>query len=860
MRIAWFTPFCQESAIGMVSRKVCEELSKTNEIDIWTHNRENLIKTKINVIQFKDKDNLDILKKYDYIVYNMGNYVGNHKDIYEVSQKYSGIVLLHDQIMSSFWEQYYTSSKYGLDGFLNLYNEYYGIQAKEKAIQAINSGCYPTNDYFDNIPKYSFIEPTIKNAIGVFSHAKFFCDNIKKIYNGPVGYTYLPCHIEEIAIEQDSKLAKIISNAKRNNKKVVVSNGIVHPVKQIHKVIEVLEQNSDIARKIIYIVIGNYGGDYGQMLLDYSKGKLKDCLYMMGYQEYSEMNTAIQSADMCINLRYPNSEVCSLSLFEQMAYGKPILVINSGIYGEMPDDTVIKVDYSNIHEDIKDILIKLINNKSFDRFGNNAKAFISHNCSINNYCNSFMQFLESIPNNNALKSIQNNFILSIAEQMKSLGINELSAPATVNTVINNIKSIVNGKCKEKVNLNTIGVWGAFPYKVPDLSREGISRFMGYMIDALIKQYDINVEVWCYSINEEEIRKTFESISNNKISIITEKNYIEYFNPRSDIVELVGDVQKDSDNLNIVARELSKADIMLPMIIYLDNVLGTDKKVFVPAHDMAVSYHYDDFILKDKGYKFRQKDIAARAENLVRNNAVFFSNSNTVRQKQILKFVYGLKEENTKIVYLPVNVPQKVNEHLLSKKMISDKFGIEGRYLFYPTQIRPYKNVQLLIKALAQLVKENSDISLVLTGDSKDVPEVDELINKLNVRKYIIQLNQVSEYELYSIYKYASATPVTSLLEGGFPWQACEALFMNVPLVLADIDVVRERIEENGFTVDNCGFPIFNPYNVNELVLSLKKVLKDREIAVATQYKFAQKLLSYSWSNAAECYYKIFTEM
>ena len=68
MKIAWFTPFIQDSAIGMVSKEICEELIKRVDIDIWCPKSENLISTSVNVIEFYETDGLYQLEDYDFII------------------------------------------------------------------------------------------------------------------------------------------------------------------------------------------------------------------------------------------------------------------------------------------------------------------------------------------------------------------------------------------------------------------------------------------------------------------------------------------------------------------------------------------------------------------------------------------------------------------------------------------------------------------------------------------------------------------------------------------------------------------------------------------------------------------------
>ncbi len=866
MRIAWFTPFSEQSAIGMVSRNICEELARSHSVEIWTHDSDNLIDTSVTVKHFTAADKLSELEGYDHIVYNIGNYAGNHRDIYDVSQRYSGVVICHDQNMGGFWGQYFTFPEYGGDpagGFeryVAFCREYYGTAGEKEATEAWQSGHYPIYDY-KNMPSYHFIEPIVKNARGVFSHARFFIEEIKSFYNGPVGYSYLPCKAEKVKGYMGDELSEIIGKARKAGKLIAVSNGIVHPVKQIDKVTQALVDEPELAKKIVYIVIGGYGGDYGNNLKQLSETTLKGCLYMMNYQPYNVMNGALENADFCINLRYPNSEVCSLSLLEQMSYSKPVLVINSGVYGEMPDDAVIKLNYSSISAELKSVLEKLVSDKSsFDSYAVNAGKFIAENCTVKAYCKKILDFLNSIGVCEEVTRLQNLVISDTFGKLQSLGFTNQTVPATMNTVVNGLEHIFNVPKAGKRSLKTIGVWAAFDTPIPNLNREGISRFMSYMIATMVRNYDVDAEVWCYSFNEDEVKKIFSAISPEKLHIVTEKNWAEMFGARADVVQRVGVIKETIDNLNSAAREVSRADIMLPLIVYLDSVIGTDKPVFVPVHDMAVAYHFNDFIAKDTSYKARQADILARAENLSRNGAVFFSNCNTVREKQVLHYIKSLKKEKTDFIYLPVNIPENIEKHFVSEKKIREKFGINGRYLFYPTQVRPYKNISIIIKALALIANKYKDLSLVLTGNPEDVPEVNMLIDKLKVRDKIILLNSVSEYDLYSIYKYADATPVSSLFEGGLPWQASEALYIGTPIVLTDIDIVRERISACGYTADNCGLRLFDPHNENELADRLRCVLDNRQKAVREQQPFADKLLSYTWDDAAREYYRIFTEM
>ncbi len=164
-----------------------------------------------------------------------------------------------------------------------------------------------------------------------------------------------------------------------------------------------------------------------------------------------------------------------------------------------------------------------------------------------------------------------------------------------------------------------------------------------------------------------------------------------------------------------------------------------------------------------------------------------------------------------------------------------------------------------MEALSILKNKKLDIELVLTGNPSDVPEVEMAMRRLKIRDKIVCLSTVTENELYSLYRYAAIAAVPTLFEGGFPWQACEALFMDAPLVLSNIPIVKERIEFTGMTLENCGILLFDPCDPLACALAMEEAFSDRKKTLSSQMEFKNRLLSYSWHDAVEKYYDIFFE-
>ncbi len=869
MKIAWFTPLHEKSAIGKNSECICEELQKHGSVEIFTFNQEHYVPTTAQVTKYDSHTfNINILNNYDYIVYNMGNYAGYHKEIWEVMRQYPGILILHDQIMQNFFSQitlnpaYGGNSKTGEIAYLEIMRNCYGEEGEiaGRAFYKSNFG----NDkvrLWDSTTAFAYpiLDPILHQATAVFTHASFFLDIIKNRFYGPTGYAYLP-----FFQKSNKKEWKLPAKLKRSSKKLVISTGMVHPYKRNDQVAKMLLENPSIAKSVNFVLIGDYGGKFGEYLYSLSQGALKGCLYLMGYQSEEVMETFLREADFCVNLRFPNSEICSKSLIEQMAAGKPVIVLDHGFYKEIPSDCVVKIQLENEIPQLADAFKYLIDkNDEGVEIGNNAQKFVHALCTPEVYTNRFLSFIDEIHPKISMDKVLNETININRMALSDLSFNQKNTGSLVDTIHLELSKVSGATSAKPIYHNVIGIWFGFPYLV-DLRREGITRFLQYMLQALLEYFPIECEIWTYSINYDEIYQSFESLLNsnvygNRVRVVTEQNYKERLSIPSAKFERSLNINATQDNLSYLVKQYSKARCFITAIVYLDNVIGTDKPIFVPVHDLGTHVYYDEFVIKDTLYKAHHVDIRSRAENLARSGAFMFSNSEHVRQEQVLKYISGITRERTNVVYLPVNIPINLEEKIQSEYDIRKKYKLLNPYIFYPTQVRPYKNVGLLIEALHILMDQNLDITLVLTGAPADVPEVEKAINNYQLQDKIICLSGVSEIELYSLYLYACMTVVPTLLEGGFPWQACEALLMNTPLVLSDIPVVRERIEFCGMTRENCGLELIDPHSAIECAAAITRVLENREKVLISQQPFSIKFLSYTWKDAATRYHQMLFE-
>lgn len=421
MKIAWFTPFSKKSAIGKYSKIATESIKNQFEVDIWVNDTDDVIETDLKLIKYSpNSTNLTDLTNYDIIFYNMGNYIPFHRDIYEVSRKYNGVIVLHDYIMHHFFAGYYLECLRNPQEYVYEMKRIYGVNGEKAAIECL-SGEHTQIWESNEITHFPFFEKAIEGAMGVITHSKFLADKVRNVYKGPVATIYFPFNHENNNPSAVSRYKKNDFNIEED-KFLLLSFGHVNPNKRIDKVIKAIGENQQIADKVIYVIIGPYdksSENYLEIQRLIKKYNLSDIVKFMGYQNDELLQAYMEVSDVFVNLRYPATEGASWSLLEQMFYGKPIIVTNTGFYEELPDDCLVKIPIKDEEKELSKVLKGLIIDKSLrNEVGLKAKKFADENFNTVNYSNRVIKFTDNV----ALRKSINNLIDKVCQELDIMGI------------------------------------------------------------------------------------------------------------------------------------------------------------------------------------------------------------------------------------------------------------------------------------------------------------------------------------------------------------------------------------------------------------------------------------------------------
>ncbi len=137
-------------------------------------------------------------------------------------------------------------------------------------------------------------------------------------------------------------------------------------------------------------------------------------------------------------------------------------------------------------------------------------------------------------------------------------------------------------------------------------------------------------------------------------------------------------------------------------------------------------------------------------------------------------------------------PQKTESTLQEELGVSKEKTLIG----YVGRLSEQKNLPLLLKAFQRLIVQGKEVELVLVGEGELKEQIDQLIDKMELRKWVHLVGFVDDIRM--IYKGLDLM-VLSSNEEGMPNSILEAMAMEVPVVSTNVGGVNELIQskENG---------------------------------------------------------------
>lgn len=382
MKILMFTPAIKPSAIGRMCSLVTRALvRKGHEVFLVRTENEKLLEGDTHdfgceLLPWNDAERVQSLAaQADLLVYQMGNNHEYHFGCMVWLPQLLGILCMHDFFLGHlFWS--------------------WSEKRREEAEKLLRAWYGETiaQHYFNFSSTEAFIEGTrheapmtewvCSMALGVVTHSNWGAQRALDSCPGPVFVVPLaydaPGHIEG-----NRPPAKEALN--------ILTIGHVNPNKRVDSVIRAIGQSPALRAHASYRVVGSIAPET-ITALEALAAEQRVRLTLSGQVDNKTLAQAIDEADVVSCLRWPALEAASASAIEAILYGKATIVTDTGFYGELPDDVVVKIDPGDEIASLQSALERLQSSpKRRDHLGRTAKAWASATFTGDNYADKLLE-------------------------------------------------------------------------------------------------------------------------------------------------------------------------------------------------------------------------------------------------------------------------------------------------------------------------------------------------------------------------------------------------------------------------------------------------------------------------------------
>lgn len=363
-----------------------------------------------------------------------------------------------------------------------------------------------------------------------------------------------------------------------------------------------------------------------------------------------------------------------------------------------------------------------------------------------------------------------------------------------------------------------------------------------MMKDKIRRIGIDCRLWNETGVGRYIRNLVWELANidkkNSYFLFFRKN--EYDNvelPGENFTKVLADIRWHTiDEQLKLPRILNKYDLDLVHFPYFSVPILYTKPFVVTIHDLIIN-HFSTGMSSTKspwiyqtkllGYKFVLHNTIKHAKKIIVPSEA---------TKQEVLSSYHVTNKNIIVTY------EGVDSKLFHTNY---KLTIKDPYFLYVGNAYPHKNLDRLIEAFNIFLQQDiKNTKLVLVGKQDFFYErLKKHIKLIGLDSHILFYEKVSDAGLASLYHFAKALIVPSVMEG-FGLPALEAMANDCLVMASDIPSLQEVCKTAAL--------YFDPYNISDIVKKLHEifVLSQQEITEKKE-KGKERLQHFSWNTMAK---------
>ena len=368
-RIGWISPFTPASGVGTFSQGITRAFPRafqgeTIDLTILHPDHSRLYQSRHRCLTIESVESLQqILPLFDLLIYNIGNNREHHDAIFRMLRIHPGVIICHDYVYQHYLAEQSLRHGKNFTSYAALLTKYGDASTSNYLKKSRITSRTGNIRYSPWDSEYSVLQPMSDAILALGSalvvHSEFAARRAKEAFEGPVlklgmPYDQKPSSPDDLPLWERTVASKRTLHA--------VSFGHIQATKCIDLVLAAMMGSKILRTKLRYTIAGfvgdeSYLADLRRTVAD--NGLSESVTFEIGVSE-GRLADLMRDADLFVNLRKPNTEGSSASLIEQLSAGRPVLLLDSGCYGEVDASAAIKLPPEASASEIRHALERLV--------------------------------------------------------------------------------------------------------------------------------------------------------------------------------------------------------------------------------------------------------------------------------------------------------------------------------------------------------------------------------------------------------------------------------------------------------------------------------------------------------------------
>lgn len=383
IRIGWFSPISTKTGIATYSAQVLEAVKAQFSSDdvqvIIFHPPLEGAEVEMPYPTIVLSDSLlacDFGALFDVAIYHLGNNSLHHAAIYAALMRHPGIVVLHDHVYQHYLAGVSLQGDYVSPSYVTLAENTAAGSfelLKSSGVMRCDGGKVAfvpwESEWATRVPMSG---PLYDIGLGAVVHSEYARNAL--LGDGSSGDDIHTLFMPRPDVT-DIPIPKLEGRRVR-----IACCGHIGPTKGLGLLLNAFIKVPDL-QKSFQVVIAGFGSNapfLNSLRRTIQEARLGAVFELKVDPSDDEYSDVMADCDVFYNLRYPNTEGASLSLMEQLAYGRPVIAYPTGSFAEVPEDACYFLDQINDDQALIHLLQDIAANPAdVHRRGKRARAAVA---------------------------------------------------------------------------------------------------------------------------------------------------------------------------------------------------------------------------------------------------------------------------------------------------------------------------------------------------------------------------------------------------------------------------------------------------------------------------------------------------